>query len=349
MRMKTVALIGVVSRMLTQFSYKWFRPNHHLSIDEICRRPRDSEGFPFGFFIENQFCDRFVFQAHRKFLEIKPDFFSNLFERGSRVMMIFPSLLPLKNQVKKWPKFSLPGGTLCIAGTGQGMFFRCKGKVFDVNIDLFGMVMQILAQKLWALRTVRSLKIQIFDNTNRRISVPFWTRRNHFFRACPGRLEDKFNPANNNKGCEDNENRDWFFWHWFVRWAPLGYHDDGSWLFILSLNFWEQWKVTVLRESRIMGSPVWGFLPFLAHLNLTWNLPKPDKSTSSPSTRRSLMISRRASTSSVARFLFNSSKSNSGNRYCCLSRFDFLMRVFSITLLTISDFVNAIICPDSRK
>ena len=93
--MKTVGLIGFAPRELVQFSYHRSTRDHHLSVDEICRRPIDSQGFPFGFFTEDQFYDGFVFQADRKFLEIESDFFCNLLERRPRVMVFFPFLLPL--------------------------------------------------------------------------------------------------------------------------------------------------------------------------------------------------------------------------------------------------------------
>ena len=48
-----------------------------------------------------------------------------------------------------------------------------------------------------------------------------------------------------------------------------GYYVYLSGGFIFFFNFGEVWKVTVLRDLRIIISPVWGFLPFLAHLNFT--------------------------------------------------------------------------------
>jgi hypothetical protein len=116
--------------------------------------------------------------------------------------------------------------------------------------------------------------------------------------------------------------------------------------FIFSLNFCDGRKVTVLLDRRMSVSPVWGFLPFLAHLKFTWNLPKPEIRTSSPLARVFLNISNRLSTISSARLRLRNAQSISGNKNRWGPLYRLLNLTFFITLSTISVLVSVIRGPD---
>jgi hypothetical protein len=99
----------------------------------------------------------------------------------------------------------------------------------------------------------------------------------------------------------------------------------------------------VRRESRMILSPVCGFLPFLAHLNLIWNLPNPRMRTSSPRASAAFMISNRELTISVARRRVRNTQSISGNKNCCLPLGVFLKRTSCRTRWMISVLFNDMI------
>jgi len=65
--------------------------------------------------------------------------------------------------------------------------------------------------------------------------------------------------------------------------------------FILSLKTHEHLNVTTLRAGRVIGSPLWGFLPFRCIFSLTQNFPNPLIRTSSPFSSDALISSKRVS------------------------------------------------------
>jgi hypothetical protein len=83
-----------------------------------------------------------------------------------------------------------------------------------------------------------------------------------------------------------------------------GAETDGEDPIVFKLFFmiWLALKVKTLRPSMMISSPVWGFLPLRGRLVLTTKLPKPEIFTLSPFAKHPLMMSKVASTTSVASF-----------------------------------------------
>src|SRR6266550_5169611 len=80
---------------------------------------------------------------------------------------------------------------------------------------------------------------------------------------------------------------------------------DEDMPFKLFFMIWLALKVKTLRPTMMISSPVWGFRPLRGRLVLTTKFPKPEIFTFSPCSKQPLMMSKVASTTSVASFLEN--------------------------------------------